>query len=66
MSLCAKLDIRASYLTIIHGLHKKPFRVSEDHDPYAIEGNAALSCEGVVCSPLRKQGSIQQMAAACG
>jgi hypothetical protein len=33
-----ELDIRASYLTIIHGLHKEPFKVSEDDDPYGIEG----------------------------
>jgi hypothetical protein len=33
-----EIDIRASYLTILHALHKEPFEVSREHDPYAIEG----------------------------
>ena len=39
-----EIDIRASYLTILHARHKHPFVVSEEHDPYAIEG---LLCLGV-------------------
>jgi hypothetical protein len=33
-----EIDIRASYLTILHARYKTPFRVSKEHDPYAIEG----------------------------
>jgi hypothetical protein len=33
-----EIDIRASYLTILHGRYNEPFEVSEEHDPYAIAG----------------------------
>jgi hypothetical protein len=33
-----EIDIRASYLTILHARHKEPFEVSREQDPYAIEG----------------------------
>jgi hypothetical protein len=33
-----EIDIRASYLTILHARHNEPFEVSKEHDPYAIEG----------------------------
>ncbi len=33
-----EIDIRASYLTILHARYKVPFKVSKGHDPYAIEG----------------------------
>jgi hypothetical protein len=33
-----EIDIRASYLTILHARYKEPFKVSADHDPYTIEG----------------------------
>jgi hypothetical protein len=33
-----EIDIRASYLTILHARYGEPFEVSEAHDPYAIDG----------------------------
>jgi hypothetical protein len=33
-----EIDIRASYLTILHARYSEPFEVSREHDPYAIEG----------------------------
>jgi hypothetical protein len=33
-----EIDIRASYLTILHARYSAPFKVSEDEDPYAIDG----------------------------
>ena len=33
-----EIDIRASYLTILHALHKIPFAVSAEHDPYDFPG----------------------------
>jgi hypothetical protein len=35
--LC-EMDIRASYLTIIHARYRQPFVLSRDVDPYAIDG----------------------------
>lgn len=37
MPVC-EIDVRASYLTILHARHKVPFEVSEEHDPYNIRG----------------------------
>src|SRR5262249_6632343 len=34
----SEIDIRASYLTILHAQHKLPFTVSAEEDPYAIPG----------------------------
>ena len=36
-SVC-EIDIRASYLTILHALHRVPFYVSTEVDPYQISG----------------------------
>jgi hypothetical protein len=36
-SVC-EIDIRASYLTILHALHRVPFYVSTEVDPYRIAG----------------------------
>ena len=33
-----EIDVRASYLTILHARHNVPFEVSEEHDPYDIPG----------------------------
>lgn len=33
-----EIDVRASYLTILHARHNVPFEVSEEHDPYHISG----------------------------
>src|SRR5262249_61354326 len=33
-----EIDIRASYLTILHARYNEPFEVSKEHDPYAIDG----------------------------
>jgi hypothetical protein len=33
-----EIDIRASYLTILHAQYNQPFKVSEQDDPYDIEG----------------------------
>jgi hypothetical protein len=33
-----EIDVRASYLTILHARHRVPFEVSETHDPYDISG----------------------------
>ena len=35
--LC-EIDVRASYLTILHARHHEPFEVSEELDPYDISG----------------------------
>jgi hypothetical protein len=35
--LC-EIDVRASYLTILHARHHAPFEVSEENDPYDIPG----------------------------
>lgn len=34
----SEIDVRASYLTILHARHQSPFEVSEEHDPYDISG----------------------------
>jgi hypothetical protein len=39
-----EIDIRASYLTILHAQYNEPFKVSEEDDPYDIEG---LPCSAV-------------------
>jgi hypothetical protein len=33
-----EIDIRASYLTILHSLYHEPFKVSTETDPYQIQG----------------------------
>jgi hypothetical protein len=33
-----EIDIRASYLTILHARYSEPFEVSREHDPYSIGG----------------------------
>lgn len=33
-----EIDIKASYLTILHGRYGEPFEVSDEYDPYVVEG----------------------------
>lgn len=34
----SEIDVRASYLTILHARHKAPFNCSQEHDPYVVAG----------------------------
>ena len=53
-SVC-EIDIRASYLTILHALHRVPFYVSTEVDPYQISGIPGTSSRlGVPCALARR------------
>ena len=43
-----EIDVRASYLTILHALHDVPFEVSDDHDPYDIPGLSRFAVKSYV------------------
>jgi hypothetical protein len=43
-----EIDVRASYLTILHALHDVPFEVSHQHDPYDIPGVSRFAVKSYV------------------
>jgi hypothetical protein len=43
-----EIDVRASYLTILHARHHVPFEVSEEHDPYDIPGLSRFAVKSYV------------------
>ena len=60
-SVC-EIDIRASYLTILHALHRVPFYVSTEVDPYQIGSIAQERRQGLVYSALWHEGRTDAVA----
>ena len=57
-----EIDVRASYLTILHARHNVPFEVSEEHDPYDIPGLSRFAVKSWVAILLRRQETAAALA----